>query len=83
MIGVETWQLASPAEASRCIFGFCCVNDVTARELQARDVQFTRAKGFDTFCPVGPCIATDLDTGDWPFGRASTASCARMAAPRR
>jgi len=40
-----------------------CVNDVTARELQASDVQFTRAKGFDTFCPVGPCLATDLDLG--------------------
>ncbi len=64
VIGVDTWQLASQAEASRCIFGLCCVNDVTARELQARDVQFTRAKGFDTFCPVGPCIATDLDFSD-------------------
>lgn len=64
VIGVDTWQLASPAEASRCVFGFCCVNDVTARELQSRDVQFTRAKGFDTFCPIGPCIVTDLDVAD-------------------
>jgi 2-keto-4-pentenoate hydratase/2-oxohepta-3-ene-1,7-dioic acid hydratase in catechol pathway len=40
-----------------------CVNDVTARELQDKDVQFTRAKGFDTFCPVGPCIATGPDLG--------------------
>jgi len=37
------------------------VNDVTARELQVRDVQYTRAKGFDTFAPIGPCIATGLD----------------------
>src|SRR6185437_9845919 len=36
--------------------GFTCVNDVTARDLQNRDPQWTRAKGFDTFCPVGPCL---------------------------
>jgi 2-keto-4-pentenoate hydratase/2-oxohepta-3-ene-1,7-dioic acid hydratase in catechol pathway len=41
--------------------GFTCANDVTARDLQKRDVQFTRAKSFDTFCPLGPCIETDLD----------------------
>ena len=45
---------ASPDEARRAIFGVTCVNDVTARDLQKRDVQFTRAKSFDTFCPVGP-----------------------------
>ena len=39
-------------------------NDVTARDLQRKDVQFTRAKGFDTFCPVGPWIETELQTGD-------------------
>ncbi len=43
------------------VFGYCCVNDVTARDLQKKDVQFTRAKGFDTFCPFGPWIETDLD----------------------
>lgn len=42
------------------VLGFTCANDVTARDLQASDVQFTRAKGFDTFCPVGPCIAVGL-----------------------
>jgi 2-keto-4-pentenoate hydratase/2-oxohepta-3-ene-1,7-dioic acid hydratase in catechol pathway len=41
--------------------GFACANDVTARDLQKRDVQFTRGKGFDTFAPVGPCIETELD----------------------
>jgi 2-keto-4-pentenoate hydratase/2-oxohepta-3-ene-1,7-dioic acid hydratase in catechol pathway len=43
------------------ILGFTCFNDVTARDLQTKDVQFTRAKGFDTFASVGPCIATGLD----------------------
>ncbi len=41
--------------------GFTCANDVTARDLQKKDVQFTRGKSFDTFCPLGPCIETDLD----------------------
>jgi 2-keto-4-pentenoate hydratase/2-oxohepta-3-ene-1,7-dioic acid hydratase in catechol pathway len=41
--------------------GFACANDVTARDLQKKDVQFTRGKGFDTFLPLGPCIETDLD----------------------
>ncbi|MDQ6801714.1 MAG: fumarylacetoacetate hydrolase family protein [Acidobacteriota bacterium] len=41
--------------------GFTCANDVTARDLQKKDVQFTRGKGFDTFCPLGPHIETDLD----------------------
>jgi 2-keto-4-pentenoate hydratase/2-oxohepta-3-ene-1,7-dioic acid hydratase in catechol pathway len=44
--------------------GFACANDVTARDLQHKDVQFTRAKSFDTFCPIGPCIETDLDPAD-------------------
>ena len=44
--------------------GFTCANDVTARDLQKKDVQFTRGKGFDTFCPVGPAIETDLDPAD-------------------
>jgi len=42
------------------ILGYTCVNDVTARDLQKKDGQFTRAKGFDTFCPLGPWIETDL-----------------------
>ena len=44
--------------------GFTCANDVTARDLQKKDVQFTRGKSFDTFCPIGPCIETDLDPAD-------------------
>ena len=47
--------------ATEHILGYTCLNDVTARDLQKRDVQFTRAKGFDTFCPFGPCLATGLD----------------------
>jgi 2-keto-4-pentenoate hydratase/2-oxohepta-3-ene-1,7-dioic acid hydratase in catechol pathway len=53
---------ASEAEARAGIFGITAGNDVTARDLQKKDVQFTRGKGFDTFCPVGPWIETD--TGD-------------------
>lgn len=45
------------------ILGYTCLNDVTARDLQKKDVQFTRAKGFDTFCPFGPVIETSLDLG--------------------
>ena len=48
----------------RYVRGFTCANDVTARDLQKKDVQFTRGKGFDTFCPIGPCIEDDLDVSD-------------------
>jgi 2-keto-4-pentenoate hydratase/2-oxohepta-3-ene-1,7-dioic acid hydratase in catechol pathway len=61
VIGREARDLVSPEAALDHVFGATCVNDVTARELQHKDVQFTRAKGFDTFCPVGPCVATGLD----------------------
>lgn len=46
------------------VFGYICLNDVTARDLQRRDVQFTRAKSFDTFCPVGAVIETELNVED-------------------
>jgi 2-keto-4-pentenoate hydratase/2-oxohepta-3-ene-1,7-dioic acid hydratase in catechol pathway len=46
------------------VLGFTCANDVTARDLQKRDVQFTRGKSFDTFCPLGPAIVTTLDPED-------------------
>ncbi|MWB99919.1 fumarylacetoacetate hydrolase family protein [Agromyces seonyuensis] len=51
----------TPEEASEAIFGYTIANDVTARDLQSRDGQWTRAKGFDTFCPTGPIVETDLD----------------------
>ena len=49
------------ADAMDYVLGLTCLNDVTARELQTKDVQYTRAKGFDTFSPVGPCIAVGVD----------------------
>lgn len=64
VIARETKDLPSPEAARQCILGAVCVNDVTARELQDKDVQFTRAKGFDTFCPIGPCLATDVELDD-------------------
>lgn len=51
----------SAAKAMDYVLGVTCLNDVTARELQVKDVQYTRAKGFDTFAPIGPCIAVGLD----------------------
>ena len=50
-----------PERIREHILGFTCLNDVTARDLQSRDAMPSRAKAFDTFCPVGPCIATDID----------------------
>jgi 2-keto-4-pentenoate hydratase/2-oxohepta-3-ene-1,7-dioic acid hydratase in catechol pathway len=63
-VGVVIGRLAShvrESDASSHVFGLTCVNDVTARELQVKDIQYTRAKGFDTFAPIGPCVATGLD----------------------
>jgi 2-keto-4-pentenoate hydratase/2-oxohepta-3-ene-1,7-dioic acid hydratase in catechol pathway len=51
---------ASVEEAQAAIWGYTCCNDVTARDLQKRDGQWTRAKGFDTFCPLGPWLVTDF-----------------------
>ena len=56
--------LAEADDVSQFVAGYTCVNDVTARDLQRRDGQFTRAKSFDTFCPIGPVIETVLDTSD-------------------
>jgi 2-keto-4-pentenoate hydratase/2-oxohepta-3-ene-1,7-dioic acid hydratase in catechol pathway len=64
VIGKPARELASAEAARGHVFGALCVNDVTARELQDRDVQYTRAKGFDTFCPLGPCLVTGLDLAD-------------------
>jgi 2-keto-4-pentenoate hydratase/2-oxohepta-3-ene-1,7-dioic acid hydratase in catechol pathway len=49
------------ARAREYILGYTCLNDVTARDLQEKDGRGSRAKAFDTFCPIGPCIATDID----------------------
>ena len=52
---------AAEVEATKGIFGYTCANDVTARDLQTKDGQWTRGKSFDTFCPIGPWIVTDID----------------------
>ena len=54
-------RFVAAADALDYVFGFTCANDVSARDLQRSDPQLTRGKGFDTFCPVGPWIETDLD----------------------
>lgn len=56
-------------QATDVIHGYTLANDVTARDLQRSDVQFTRAKGFDSFCPLGPWIETDLDPQAFIDGR--------------
>ncbi len=63
VIGRRTHN-ATPEEAAANVLGFTCGNDVTARDLQKRDGQWTRAKGFDGFCPLGPWIETDVDPYD-------------------
>jgi 2-keto-4-pentenoate hydratase/2-oxohepta-3-ene-1,7-dioic acid hydratase in catechol pathway len=63
VIGRRAHRL-SVDEAPAAIAGFTCLNDVTCRDLQKSDGQWGRAKGFDTFCPVGPRVATDLDWGE-------------------
>jgi 2-keto-4-pentenoate hydratase/2-oxohepta-3-ene-1,7-dioic acid hydratase in catechol pathway len=64
VVGRRCSQLADSDDALAFLLGYSCLNDVTARDLQKSDVQFTRAKGFDTFCPVGPHIETQLDPSD-------------------
>jgi len=66
-LGVVVGRRASrvpKAQALDVVMGFVCVNDVTVRELQQKDGQWARAKGFDTFCPVGPRIVGGLDPSD-------------------
>lgn len=53
--------LTEGANVQGYILGYSCFNDITARDLQRKDVQFTRGKSFDTFAALGPCIATDID----------------------
>lgn len=60
VIGRPTRKV-SPAAAREHVFGYTCFNDVTARDIQRREVQFTRGKGFDTFAPIGPWVDTAFD----------------------
>lgn len=64
VIGKRCARVKEQEKALDYVLGYTCVNDVTARDLQKADVQFTRGKGFDTFFPVGPHIETDLDPKD-------------------
>jgi len=57
----KTIKDVTELEAAKGIFGYTCANDVTARDLQKIDGQWTRGKSFDTFCPIGPWIVTDID----------------------
>ena len=63
VIGRRARQVVA-ADAWNTVLGYTCANDVTARDLQRTDEQWTRAKGFDTFAPLGPWIVTDLDPTD-------------------
>src|SRR5439155_22164567 len=64
VVGPSGARRADRAAAAAAIFGYACGNDVTARDLQRSDSQWTRAKGFDSFCPLGPWIVTGLDAAD-------------------
>ena len=61
VIGRKACNVGEGDDPLSYVLGYTCVNDVTARDLQRKDVQFTRAKSFDTFCPVGPFIVTGID----------------------
>jgi 2-keto-4-pentenoate hydratase/2-oxohepta-3-ene-1,7-dioic acid hydratase in catechol pathway len=61
VIAKKCHKLAADEDVRPYILGYTCVNDVTARDLQKKDGQFTRGKGFDTFCPVGPLVTNEID----------------------
>ncbi len=60
----KTARNVSRKDAAEFIVGYTCLNDVTARDLQSKDGQWTRSKSFDTFCPIGPWIDTEVDPSD-------------------
>lgn len=64
VIGKQCKDLQESDDISGYVRGYTCVNDVTARDLQKKDIQFARAKSFDTFCAIGPHIETELDVRD-------------------
>ena len=63
IIGRKCHKIAPDEDWKQYVRGYTCVNDVTARDLQNKDAQWTRAKGFDTFCPVGPIVNDAIDAG--------------------
>ncbi len=64
VIGRECKDIRDDEDPLSYVLGYTCLNDVTARDIQRHDVQFTRGKSFDTFCPIGPWIETELDVSD-------------------
>jgi 2-keto-4-pentenoate hydratase/2-oxohepta-3-ene-1,7-dioic acid hydratase in catechol pathway len=64
VIGRDCKNLKDDDDPFAYVLGYTCLNDVTARDIQRADVQFTRGKSFDTFCPIGPHIETELDVSD-------------------
>ena len=64
IIGKTCKDLGEDDDPFEFVRGYTCLNDVTARDIQRKDVQFTRGKSFDTFCPIGPTIVSDLDVSD-------------------
>lgn len=64
VIGRMAKDIGDDEDALKYVLGYTCLNDVTARDIQRADVQFTRGKSFDTFCPIGPFVETELDVSD-------------------
>ncbi len=64
VIGSDCKNVRDDEDPFAYVLGYTCLNDVTARDIQREDVQFTRGKSFDTFCPIGPHIETELDVSD-------------------
>ncbi len=65
VMGKTCYQPPADVDLRTYILGYTCLNDVTARDLQNKDGQWARAKGFDTFCPVGPVVADGVDVDPW------------------
>jgi 2-keto-4-pentenoate hydratase/2-oxohepta-3-ene-1,7-dioic acid hydratase in catechol pathway len=74
VIGKRCRNLGADEDARKYIRGYCLVNDVTARDIQKSDGQWTRGKGFDTFCPVGPIVSDEID----PCGDAAVTVMTRL-----
>lgn len=64
VIGRTCKSLSDEDDPLKYVLGYTCLNDVTARDIQRKDVQFTRGKSFDTFCPIGPHIETEVDLSE-------------------
>lgn len=64
VIGRDCKNIDDDEDVFQYVLGYACLNDVTARDVQRADVQFSRGKSFDTFCPIGPHLETELDVSD-------------------